>query len=199
MKNIITWTKFDVEEKPNDDFEDEIEELSTSHIIMPSHRIYQTLIGPIDLDNNNNILGHFNLWIMDTNFKITKRILLSIQEISGVECILPITQYKCIIGFGKLFESAQVKTRIEYLLCGKHSELMMIETIQDHDLQLRVKEIYNGIKNNNYWFIFVIPNGEIIEFSSDSELPFMKSLAEVKESAKYNHGLLINGNSRGSS
>src|SRR5690606_23522976 len=107
----ISWTHYQLENE--DDIHDDEPYQDTIPLpVLELHPpIANTIIGPID--PNSDFMEIFdNIWIMDTNFRLTKENILQISDIEGVELVKPVSQYKCIIGFGKLFESRDVKLAI---------------------------------------------------------------------------------------
>ena len=192
-EDIIAWSKFIVEESEKDDNVESIPEEMMEMGIFPLHssRIYDTLLGPIDLDNPNGILHHFNLWLMDCNFNLTKSIVMQLSNIEGVEVVHIITPYKCVVGFGKLFKDTNVKLAIENNLIGKHRGYILIEGIQEETLKREVKKVYERIKNNTYWYIYITPGGEIEQFGTSSKEDYKEKYLDILQISKENNGILI--------
>lgn len=73
---------------------------------------------PSSVMNKINYLGmdillrYFKLYMMHTNFGITKPMLRVIEGTEGVETVDILTRYRIRIGIGKLFRSAEVTNKI---------------------------------------------------------------------------------------
>ncbi len=76
-------------------------------------KVVETSLGIMPYDSINSISNQLNLWVMETNFKITERLFALIDDMAGVEFLNPITQYRQRIAFGRLFDTDDVKERIE--------------------------------------------------------------------------------------
>lgn len=196
MTNKISWTSFELI-KDHEVFKEdpeEGEEAGFGKFYIEQPKVYNTLIGSIDVDNPYNILSNFNLWIMDTKFKITYEIIGIINQIDGVEIIKPITQYKLVIGFGALFDTATVKVAIENKLTGKHKNFLLINEIPDEETRNNANQLYNKISKYAYWYMYIFPNGNIEDYCTSDEKDYKKKLKEITEVSKLSNGILIRGN-----
>ena len=100
----------------------------------------------------------FDMWIMHTNFNITEREAVLIDNCPGVETLEVLTRYRCKIGFpnSNLFDNTEVKKNIEGLLL-EIEEKDEIERLK-HDLNTRSAR----------WIMYVAPDNNIFTAIDDS-------------------------------
>jgi hypothetical protein len=75
-------------------------------------KVIATPMGIIPLNDNTASSKIFNFWTGHTNFDITKQILNTIEETSGVETLDIFTRYRFRISVGKVFEDSVVMREI---------------------------------------------------------------------------------------
>lgn len=91
-----------------------------------------------------------DIWVMNTNFNITNSMIEKIDSIDGVEYVKPQTRYKCLIGFGKLFDIDIVKSAInraftEYGKYNRCSKALVLKKLKDeYGDNIRILKMPNG-------------------------------------------------------
>lgn len=202
MANRIRWTKFQVEDDEQEDLEEDYPEENPNLVTVPVFdiraNIKHTIIGPIDISSNQNILNHFNIWIMDTSFKQKMSMLKKINDTHGVELLYPISQYKCVVGFGNLFSPRNVMIDIEAALIGKHKDYITLRKIKDKETRKEALNIFSRISKFPFWLIYIFPNGKIINYSTSDEEDYKLKYIEYKELKKLSQGILVGNNRRSS-
>ena len=192
----ISWEKLNLEEDVDDLFDDEDDDFeeeqpTTQMFQIMGQQAYPTLVGPIYPNSKHNIYDYYNLWLMDTDFKITEKVAITISDTLGVEVCHPLSPYKCIIGFGKLFDTTSVKTHIEYALTGKHYNYLKIKSIIDDDLRAKCMEKYNELIKFNNWAMYVFPNGEIESVFSDNVNEIVNKMKDLEKCQELSKGIFL--------
>lgn len=54
----------------------------------------------------------FKYYVLNTNFNLSAKILREIADVPGVERIIPISRYRALVNFGKLFTPEEVQKLI---------------------------------------------------------------------------------------
>ena len=124
----------------------------------------------------------FNLWVLETDFKILTIHVEALEEIPGVESLDIWSPYRLRIGIGRLFKEEEVKESIEYIL-NPESSLKSL----DEQTKKKVKDFQESCKDNKWWAILILPNGRISTFVAKSEQEHKEKLAmfeETKNSVK---------------
>lgn len=159
------------------------------HSIRPL-KIVNTKLGLLTVTENAVADYHFDFWLMHTNFPITEPIAKEICQYPGVDAFIPMTKYRCKIGFPKsgLFNVTEVKLGLQKQLCNPVSkeDLTQIEPIFSADMQDKIDNKISDLKSkNNYWALFVLPNGsmEVVE-SESSGSAFQSKLQVLNETQK---------------
>jgi hypothetical protein len=82
---------------------------SYSGIYNPKYvKVIATPMGVIPINENTASNKIFNFWMGHTNFDITKDIVDTIEETSGVESLDIFTRYRFRISVGKAFDDSQI-------------------------------------------------------------------------------------------
>lgn len=143
-----------------------------------------TTHGLIPLTEHNDPTKVFDLWVGHANFDLTRSTLEVIENVEGVEILVPFSRYRFLIGFGKLFKSSEVKVNIRKAL-----------GITNHELQDILKNKVDLIREQivaPYWGIFLLPNGKIdyIQRSENDEV-FQNQIALYEQVKEYVGGYLL--------
>lgn len=93
---------------------DHDEDDEDGELALGGFKIVETSLGIMPYDSTNSICNQMKIVVMETNFKVTKRLFNLIDDTDGVETLHPITQYRQRIAFGRLFDADDVKERIEH-------------------------------------------------------------------------------------
>ena len=129
--------------------------------------------------------NNFDFWVLHTNFNITEEIGEIICNSTGVDAFLPLTRYRCKIGFptSGLFDIKEAKLEIQNNIkkLDETKELTEINIDEFFDeettnkIELKINELKGRTK---YWALYVLPNGkmEILE----AELPNTAFSAKLK-------------------
>lgn len=203
MTKKIGWTHLDFDFVSGDDdddflefgdddddgFEDERPEIS---IKMP--KMLMTPFGPHRVDDTLNPFRHFDFWMGSCNFSITQEIGKEIlPEIDGIEKLLIISRYSFVIAVGKMFDSDDVKNKIEEELCGKAQ--VSLKLVQDDSMRQKILERYDELIKNKYWAMLVFPNGNMEEiYTEEINDDFNEKLASFRKSKDMSNGLLLCSN-----
>lgn len=153
-------------------FEEEDEEFDNTNIQLPGRglRLIYTPFGVLPITEYNNPDKNFNFWICHTNFNISKSVQEAIESVDGVESLTIFSRYRFRIGVGQLFDASQVKLDIQKALNISSDKGLIQNIVLDETTQKAVNELKDKIsKNNKYWAIYVVPNGEITSTVSDEE------------------------------
>lgn len=167
------------------------------HAIRPL-KVINTKMGLLTITENAVADYHFDFWILHTNFPITEEVGNIICEAPGVDSFMPMTRYRCKLGFPKsnLFNITEVKMEIQKRLTEAdvnvddllNSKSSFTEEVQD-TISTKIKELK---LRSNYWALYVLPNGnmEIIESDSSGDT-FKTKLKIFEESQKLAGGKLF--------
>jgi hypothetical protein len=175
---------------PYKDKYDEIDEdnMQPVGIQHPGKWMY-THFGMLPLPSSEMIGRAFNAWTMITNFNITDDIIRILEKIDGVEAVCVFSRYRAIVCFGthKSFQPEEIKKLIDKTLCEDVNEKADINKIATSVILLKNKFIENNVKN---WFIFVLPNGEVVSYNTnDEDSKYKKRLRFYKNLNKKVNGL----------
>lgn len=75
--------------------------------------------GIIPLNDTNVPSRHYNFWIMETNFNISKSVVKTLNSMDGVETLDIFTRYRARIAIGRLFDTEEIKDAIDATLLQK--------------------------------------------------------------------------------
>lgn len=114
----VAWEEYSLDKDNNfdDDEDDDMfddNESSGPTLIMggSSKQIPKELASPFK---------YFKCHKCHSNFNITMNMLFEVEKVDGVEVIIPLTRYSCIIAVAKLFSDVDVKESVtEVLLHGE--------------------------------------------------------------------------------
>jgi len=169
MPRILQWEYLEsiikedeTEEEPVEPWEDDEEgqmKLMLSNI-QPARLLY-TPYGVVPLDSNLNQLE--DCWVGHTNFTISRTHEAILDKIEGVEIFKPFSRYRFLIGVGKLFNSADVKFRIQKALEVDSRAQYLVDNFNlDDKTQTKVNALIDKISNKHeFWTVWVLPNGSI--------------------------------------
>jgi hypothetical protein len=140
------------------------------HSIRPL-KVINTRMGLLTVTENAVADYHFDFWTLHTNFAITQKIGETICNAPGVDAFIPMTRYRCRIGFPKsgLFNVTQAKLEIERLITQPevdNDSASSINPIFTDDIQAKINDKIEELKlRSKYWALYVLPNGsmEILE------------------------------------
>lgn len=198
MKRIIQWESQHLEidtmtgkiKSPIDNSFDE-DYFSNSDNYMEqefkAENVISTPFGLWRVDDTMNPYKQFKLWMGNTNFTITKKIVDTIRTIPGIEILKVLTRYKFIVGVGQLFEFKDVRLAIEKAL-SCHTEL--ISLIKDDKVKQQVMDLQNQLSQYKKWAIYVFPNGQL-DFTTSNEEDYNKKLGLFRQAVDYSNGILI--------
>jgi len=191
----ISWEKLDFTDNLDDEFDDDIDYEDKGSQLIPltfmGGNTINSILGPINLNSNHNIIDYYDIWIMDTNFDITQKVSDQISKIEGIEIFYPVSRYKSIVGFGKLFKASEVKVNVEYILTGKHKHFILINSIEDIKIKNDCFKIYKKISKYPYWAMYIFPNGQIEQIFLSDQNDFENKLQQFIEYQNKSQGMLI--------
>lgn len=129
MLNRVKWDQWlppSVENPFDEDFEDDEETDSRDMFI--THQSADSI-------ERAHLTRQFNFWVAHTNFRITPRMINSIEDIDGVETLDSFTPYRFRVGVAQAFNDKEVRKSIEeflidYLKIGK--KVNIIEFLRGH-------------------------------------------------------------------
>jgi hypothetical protein len=127
-QNIIIWQKWSdpFGEESEDNFQNNSETDNEYHEqewpeeneqkiknISRSVKVISTPMGIIPINDNTASGKIFNFWIGHTNFNITKKIAIIVEDTPGVECLDIFTRYRFRIAIGRAFNDAETMSSIQ--------------------------------------------------------------------------------------
>ncbi len=131
--------------------------------VAPYDGILGTANGFILLSAANLASKQFNFWIADTTFLITKDILDILNEGTvGIEELTILSPYRFRFAVGRLFDETEVKLSIIRELGCISNDI----NILDVETREKVKELTQALESQQFWCVYVIPNSEIVSFTS---------------------------------
>ena len=150
----------------------EMERLKTEH--KSGQKVLSTPHGIIPLTEYSYASKFFNFWVIHSNFAISKSMIEAVADIDGIEDILPMTKHRFRISVGRMFTLPEVVSKIQDLLClPTNSEI-------ENNLIRQIKEAKERIVNFEYWVVYVLPNGRMVQAASDeTNEDFVKELKEI--------------------
>ena len=160
------------------------------HSISPI-KVVNTKMGLLTVTENALAANHFEFWILHTNFDITEEVAETICKSRGVDAFIPLTRYRCRIGFptSKLFVVSELKLEIQkniIALDEAEESSVNIEALFDEETTGKIESKITELKGRSkYWALYVLPNGNMEALESD--LPnnvFSTKLKILEESQK---------------
>ncbi len=119
--SLIAGTMYDRERGKYHDYDDDDDDFDDDDEL-PGMRLFRsnvTLSLPEHVNNEISIVSNFECWLAHTNFQITPSIKERLNTTSGVELLKVCGRYRFLIGIGRLFKFADVRTNIERQLTEK--------------------------------------------------------------------------------
>lgn len=143
-----------------------------------------TPAGFFPITDHNKPSRAFNIWILHTNFSLTKGNLFDLDNIEGIEAIQQISRYRLLITFGLMFDEDWVKKNVEQILkasmqeicehCGSVSnnniDVDSKEIELSDDLKNEVDLIKSQLSSFPSWAIYVMPNGVINSCTGNGDM-----------------------------
>lgn len=169
MKKEILWTKID----PSIPFIN----LDKTHGGIDIEDEYDEY----DEENENNITEsisikpNFDIYRLQTNFKLNQDLLQTLSTIDGIEYIQPISQYQLIIGLPNsgLFDNNKIKKEIEIILTSSIETTIELSLIVEKLFDAKTSNVFYDIVSSLQdskpnWIVYVYPNSEF-EIITDFE------------------------------
>jgi hypothetical protein len=95
------------------DFEQDIEETDEDEDMRLVPLMIRTPLGMFNPSESMSPNKMFDCWVLHTNFPITHREQMILDNIEGIEIIKIMTKYRVFIGIGKLFNLTNIRPKIE--------------------------------------------------------------------------------------
>ena len=130
-----------------------------------TENLVNTPFGVYRMNDSMNPVKQFNLKMVNTNFPITLRTKIILDNLEGIEVFFPITRYKCIIGIGKIFEEKDIIENIKKALVGTSNVLLYTSNKLNQNVNDLIEKLN---KTNKYWVMYAFPNGSL-EYSTDTD------------------------------
>lgn len=187
MKREIIWQKWInpmdvvededfpefVNEKDADEFEKIYNDKTEDVTIYKAKPAAITPFGLIPINPHNDPAKNFDYWIGHTNFYIGTKTATIIEGTPGVEIFDIFGPYRFRISVGKAFKFSDVRVALETRLQTLNPPKINVkDAVLPIDVTLKEKIFtkIDEIKKNDYWVVYVLPNGEIeISLPKDSE------------------------------
>lgn len=152
-------------------------------------KIMNTALGMFEVDDGFNPFKQFKIWKAYTNFNITDKLLLKINNATGVELLYPFSRYSFLVGVGEMFEFSEVRKEIDGICnIDSHIDLSVIE---DDECRNRTKDLIKKLKETNKsWSLFVFPNGNI-DFTLETEKEYSYKRLSFQNLEKEINGVFI--------
>jgi hypothetical protein len=202
MSNVIKWEywqnplgggpeyvdEMDADIEEDDDiniFDDDNDKPTAIRPMIP------TAGGLMPVHAYGNLSANCNFWMMHTNFNLSKKALNIIKKIPGVETLCPVFRYRARVGFGKCFDSAQVKAAIHRAfnvpVAGEKAPDLIIDEAKRAEIET-MKDFAR--RNYPFWMIYLIPNGAVTFRKAEDMENFKASLALLKEAQELAGGVI---------
>jgi len=133
--------------------------------------IMTTPYGQLPITEYSGACDKFELWLLHTNFDITKKIVTMVAKTRGVDSVDPVTRYRMRIGFPRvyrgespIFNVSEVKKEIQknILAMFHHRQNELLSMTFDLDIIRKTREVRDHLDNKyDYWAIYVLPNGQM--------------------------------------
>ena len=188
MKRKIVWEsqRIDIEEDEDDDVGYDEEE----SLFGKPGRAISTPLGIYDVDDKfSNPYRQFDLWMGHTNFSLTPETVQKIEETPGVEVLKVISQYRFLVAPGKLFNWKDVGLLIQKRIGGNRYEEVIAKL--DESIKKEVGTALETLKGEDFWRLYVFPNGEIHYKSYGGLLDYETGKQEFTELKKASNGIII--------
>jgi hypothetical protein len=133
-------------------------------------KVIHTPFGFFSVTEHILATDRFDFWLLHTNFNLTPEIVEKIELVDGVETLDVLTRYRARIGIPKtsgLFTSEGVKLAIQKaILEYDYKENVLVDNILYTKFPIDIaKMVQSTIKDinklNEYWGLYVLPNGKI--------------------------------------
>lgn len=163
--NVAVDTAKDLMPEYEEDFREKV------HKIQPV-KVVNTKMGLLTIVESTVANYHFEFWILHSNKQFTEEDALIIADAEGVDAVLPLSRYRIKIGFPKsgLFDMREVRKGVEDALLAKDEILANREDgMFTEDMQESIETKINGLKKKGgKWLLYVLPNGAMEVFESES-------------------------------
>jgi len=179
-------------------YEDKVERDSMGPSVVDGKHYIFSPFGIIPAPESQKLNQDFQLVIGHTNFVLTDEYINAIENVLGVEIVYPFSSYRILVGIAKHsdFKAANVKFNIQKVIAGEtlqENPELQIEDIA-HQIEDDIHKTVQKMKKGKflYWFVFALPNGNIISGSADTEdKKYFGRLETVKELNRAVKGRLI--------
>jgi len=165
-----------LDEDADEDEDDDDDDVSFKHKNMQPAVLTQFGVLPIKMFNHP--AKHFNFWVANTSFHITKSIKKNIVNTPGVEIFDVFSPYRFRIAIGQVFEERSVLNAINHALVTTPNVLEKAEKLPlinvDKDLQQRMDDAHKIIEENKsrFWLMLILPNGNLEYMHTNSMKDF---------------------------
>lgn len=217
MNKTIAWEQWystfledeiiDENNKNQEEYSDGYEDTQQKMLLVRNEQpnFITTNLGQVPILSPEKIQEQYNLWYGHTNFDITQEVKNKIEAVPGVEILRLLSRYRFLIGIAKnpCFTTVEVKNQIVLALCdGKNPVVSDVSNTKEQlisPLEKQIKENIHKIteekinKKYSKWFIFVFPNGEIMDYHTNNEtdVEYNRHLEIAKTLSEKINGVLI--------
>lgn len=177
LNRKINWVKFKLptikfdEEHSQEDEYDEYEDQAM--ISMQGGNLLGTPMGIISVYNQSDYNKSYNMWMCHTNFDVTKKHIIELNKIPGVDGLQPVSRYRFNVIIGYNFQEAEVKKEIEKTLIGdKETFLSAYQLVSQTINPLLPPAIQNNFEaavsliDTDTYAILILPNGQMVIIKS---------------------------------
>jgi hypothetical protein len=127
----------------------------------------QTPFGLYTVDDKMNPMKQYHFFVAHTNFNIDDRTRDQVNEVKGVEALRVLSRYRMMIAFGKSFNVATMKKRIERAVLTHNDKACLLNRFPS--IKNKLKDLVNQCIPYDKWIIYVFPNGNMAYTHSDAE------------------------------
>jgi hypothetical protein len=195
----------DLEDEDDDKYNDGYEESGVIKLLQMRHEeIIPTPFGPVNMSDVSSPIHNTKFFIGHLNFNLSKSVIMTINDVPGVEFLKIMSRYRFLIGVGLMFQPLDVQKMIEQKLgvfvSDELEKAMTVEQLgqdddeeeqENNEVQSAIDEVLSTVTKDSKWIAYVFPNGEHIIKVANTDEEIQSKKAEFEELANLSHGLVM--------
>lgn len=163
------WIDFDEEESEEITTGDDIDSMETMRLVPI---LVRTPLGMFNPKESMAPCNMFDCWIGHTNFPLTAREKVILDNVEGIEILRIMSRYRFFIGIGKLFSLTEVRPRVELAL--------------EIGREATINQILEEIGDEPIWAVGIYSDGKYKIIFPESDSDFDEDIMKLKETGTVN-------------
>jgi hypothetical protein len=167
---------------------------------MRDNNVVHTPFGPIQMSDVSSPIHNTAFYVGHINFNLSKKVIMAINNVEGVEFLKIMSRYRFLIGVGLMFQPRNIQRKIEMALeippsnkfdYDEDEDLDEYERNTPMDVQTAIDVVLSVVNKDSKWLAYILPNGEHIIKVANNDEEFASKKEEFEKLASLSHGHIM--------